>query len=91
MTFSDVASGTSEEQLRTYGEKAKTMAGCNGVTGGFMEGGSSKLFVAVAGWESLEASAAAKSASADALTSTGGDVESHHVNFRFPVKGFRGL
>jgi hypothetical protein len=40
----------------------------------------------VVGWESLDAS----KANATKLD-VGSDVEVHHVNFRYPVKGFGGL
>ncbi|KAF4627468.1 hypothetical protein G7Y89_g10688 [Cudoniella acicularis] len=42
---------------------------------------------AVAGWNSLDESAKAKGA----VNVAGSTMEVHHVNFQFPVKGFRGL
>lgn len=50
--------------------------------------GQGKVFVAVIGWKFFEESEkghAAKSLSVD------GQTEWHHLNFRFPIKGFGGL
>jgi len=85
-------SAASEGDLRSLIEKFKAMSGCTGASSGLTTEdveGKGKLFVAVVGWESLDASKAAQTSVN--LGSAGGAVESHHVNFRFPVKGFRGL
>jgi hypothetical protein len=66
------------------------MEGCTGVSSGFSVSevpGKGRVFVGVAGWSSLEASDAAKSKFAVA----DGKLDTCRVNFRFPVKGFRGL
>ena len=81
----------SEDELRSVVEGYKGTEGCNGVGSGLSLSevdGKGKAFVAVIGWNSLEESEkgrAAKSLSVD------GQTELHHVNFRFPIKGFRGL
>ena len=71
-------------------ESYKAVAGCTGGSSGLslaeVKGRGDKVCVAVVGWESLEAS----QANATKLD-LGSDVEVHHVNFRYPVKGFRGL
>lgn len=80
----------SEESLRELVEKASTLPGCNGVASGYSLSeveGKGKVFVAVIGWTGLDASKAA-----DKSVYTGGKPhEVHHVNFNFPIKGFRGL
>jgi hypothetical protein len=79
---------TSTEDIRSSIEALAGKEGCNGVSGGWStsEWNGKKQFVAVAGWDTMEQSAAAK----DSVTMSG-DMEAHHVNFRYPVKGFRGL
>ncbi|WYZ43884.1 hypothetical protein EsH8_VII_000320 [Colletotrichum jinshuiense] len=78
-----------EEKMREIVEKASKLPGCNGVASGYSLGGESggRTFLAAIGWTGLEASAAA-----DKSAYTGGlKNETHHVNFNFPIKGFRGL
>jgi hypothetical protein len=78
----------SEDDLRAAVSKFKDLEGCTGVTSGLSledVDGKGKLFVAAVGWDGLE-----ESAKGNATTSISG-AEIHHVNFRFPVKGFRGL
>lgn len=86
--LSITGSGKSEDELRTAVESLKGSAGCTGAASGYSlsEVDGSKVFVGVIGWESIDASKAAASA-----LSVDGNAEIHHVNFRFPVKGFRGL
>ena len=69
-------------------ETFKSVSGCTGGSTGLSlsEVKGSKLCVAVVGWESVDAS----KANATKLD-VGGEVEVHHTNFRYPVKGFRGL
>ncbi|KAK3943897.1 hypothetical protein QBC46DRAFT_416695 [Diplogelasinospora grovesii] len=79
-----------EDQMRATAEKAKALAGCNGVASGYSTGTSvngGKVFVAVIGWNGMEAS---KNAVKMAYQESG-QLEVHHVNFNFPIKGFRGL
>lgn len=67
----------SEDELRAQVEKAASLAGCNGVASGFASGGTvDKTFVAIIGWQGLEASKAADKSYA------AGAAESHHTNFR---------
>jgi len=84
-------SASSEDVLRSAVEGYKGTEGCNGVGSGFSladVGGKGKVFVAVVGWNSLEESENGRAAKA---ISVEGQTELHHVNFRFPIKGFRGL
>ena len=84
-------SSKSEDELRAAVEGYKGTAGCTGASSGYSLAeveGMGKVFVGVIGWESLAASEAGRGANA---LSVGGEMELHHVNFRFPVKGFRGL
>lgn len=95
-----------EEKMREIVERAKTMRGCNGVASGFSlsrssstgsahasnpggegeaEGG--RTFIATIGWAGIEASRAADKAA----YSGGMKIESHHVDYAFPVEGFGGL
>ncbi|TGO20155.1 hypothetical protein BTUL_0001g01670 [Botrytis tulipae] len=81
---------SSEEDLRAQVTKFKDLDGCTGVASGLSKDdvdGKGKVFVAAVGWESLEASEKAKESKVVVLSGA----ESHHVNFRFPIKGFRGL
>lgn len=79
--------GASEDDMRAQVEKAKGLAGSTGVASGKAFGGhSNNDFVAIIGWDSIEASQGA-----DKSYAAGSNVESHHVNFNFPIKGFRGL
>lgn len=79
-----------ESAIKSTIESYKSVPGCTGGTSGLslsdVEGKGSKVCVAVVGWESLEASQANAS-----KLDVGSDVEVHHVNFRYPVKGFGGL
>ncbi|PQE27924.1 dimeric alpha-beta barrel containing protein [Rutstroemia sp. NJR-2017a BBW] len=78
----------SEDDLRAAVSKFKDVEGCTGVASGLSlqdVDGKGKLFVAAVGWDGLE-----ESAKGNATTSITG-TEIHHVNFRFPIKGFRGL
>ncbi|ESZ92866.1 hypothetical protein SBOR_6729 [Sclerotinia borealis F-4128] len=80
----------SEDDLRAQISKFKGLEGCTGVASGLSRedvDGKGKVFVAAVGWDSLEASETAKDSKVEAV----GGAESHHVNFRFPIKGFRGL
>ncbi|TGO60326.1 hypothetical protein BCON_0036g00160 [Botryotinia convoluta] len=81
---------SSEDDLRAQVTKFKDLEGCTGVASGLSKDdvdGKGKVFVAAVGWESLEASEKAKESKVVVLNGA----ESHHVNFRFPIKGFRGL
>ncbi|THV47662.1 hypothetical protein BGAL_0296g00020 [Botrytis galanthina] len=81
---------SSEDDLRAQVTKFKDLDGCTGVASGLSKDdvdGKGKVFVAAVGWESLEASEKAKESNVVVLSGA----ESHHVNFRFPIKGFRGL
>lgn len=81
---------SSEDDLRAQVTKFKDLEGCTGVASGLSKDdvdGKGKVFIAAVGWESLEASEKAKESKVVVLSGA----ESHHVNFRFPIKGFRGL
>ncbi len=89
LSFHDCA--VSEDEMRAMVEKANSIPGCNGVASGFSteEVNGGKIFVAAIGWESIEAS---KAADKSIYATAGGlSPETHHVNFNFPIKGFRGL
>jgi hypothetical protein len=79
-----------ESAIKSTIESYKSISGCTGASSGLslaeVKGKGAKVCVAVVGWESLEHS----QANATKLD-VGSDVEVHHVNFRYPVKGFRGL
>lgn len=82
---------SSEDELRSAVESYKGVKGCNGVGSGLSLSevdGKGKVFVAVIGWNSLEDSEEGRAAK---VVSVDGQTELHHVNFRFPIKGFRGL
>jgi hypothetical protein len=84
-------SQSSEDELRSAVEGYKGIEGCNGVGSGLSlteVDGKGKVFVAVIGWNSLEESEKGRAAK---TLSVDGQTELHHVNFRFPIKGFRGL
>jgi hypothetical protein len=92
ITLSNLPAEATEEALKSRLEEHKTTAGCNGATSGWSTSeveGKGKVFVIAVGWESLEASQTAREANPP--PANGAVVEAHHVNFRFPVKGFRGL
>jgi len=77
--------------MRSAVEAYKGTPGCNGAASGFSltdVPGQGKVFVAVIGWSSLAESESGRAAT---TVDVGGLQELHHVNFRFPVKGFRGL
>lgn len=74
--------------MRATIEKAKGIEGTNACACGYSPD-APDTFVAVVAWQGLDISRAAdKSAYIPAGV---GEVETHHVNFRFPIKGFRGL
>jgi hypothetical protein len=78
-----------ESAIKSTIEAYKSVSGCTGGSSGVSLSeveGKGKVCVAVVGWESLDAS----KANATKLD-VGSDVEVHHVNFRYPVKGFGGL
>lgn len=78
----------SEDELRALTEKAYALPGANGGSCGFSTtevDGHGKIFVAAIGWASIEAS---KAADKSYIPSGHGDVEVHHVNYNFPIKGF---
>ncbi|CZR59054.1 uncharacterized protein PAC_08946 [Phialocephala subalpina] len=87
-----VSSATSSiEEFRSQIEGYKAIAGCTGVASGSSLSevdGKGKPFVGAIGWETLEASQKGGHAVKIAV---GGDLEEHHVNFRYPIKGFGGL
>ncbi|KAH8683198.1 hypothetical protein BGZ60DRAFT_467521 [Tricladium varicosporioides] len=86
MTFSGAID---EAAIRSSVDGLKGKGGCTGVSGGWAlsEVDGQKTFVAVAGWTSMDESAKATGT----VNVAGANMETHHVNFRFPVKGFRGL
>lgn len=77
-----------EDDLRAAAEKAYTLPGAKGGSCGFSVNeveGHGRIFIIALGWESIEASKAA----GDSYIPGGvGDVETHHVNYNFPIKGF---
>lgn len=75
-----------EEKLRDQVTEYKNVAGCTGCSCGVSET-ADKDFIAITGWETLEA---AKKGPAE-VKIEGGDIDIAYVNFRFPIKGFRGL
>jgi quinol monooxygenase YgiN len=84
-------SKSSEDELRSAVESYRGAEGCNGVGSGLSLSdvdGKGKVFVAVIGWNSLEESEKGRVAKP---LSVDGQTGLHHVNFRFPIKGFRGL
>jgi len=90
VTFEGLPADVSEDALRGSLEAYKGVDGCTGVSGGFSPSeieGKGKVFVGISGWTSMEASTLARSK----LSVPDGKVGVVNVNFRFPVKGFRGL
>jgi hypothetical protein len=81
-----------EDALRAKFEKCKELSGCNGCATGYSIDevpGHGRVFVAGLGWDSIEAS---KNADKSVYVPTdAGNLECHHVNFNFPIKGFGGL
>lgn len=77
-----------EDELRAKIETAKDIDGTNAYACGYSPD-QSGTFVAVVAWKSLELSQAADKSSY--LPSQLGPPEVHHVNFNFPIKGYRGL
>ncbi|PMD64844.1 uncharacterized protein K444DRAFT_608527 [Hyaloscypha bicolor E] len=79
-----------ESAIKSTIESYKSVSGCTGASSGLslaeVKGKGAKVCVAVVGWESLE-----HSQTNATKVDVGSDVEVHHVNFRYPVKGFRGL
>jgi hypothetical protein len=85
------SASASIDDFRTQIEQYKTISGCTGVASGEAMSevdGKGKPFVGAIGWETLEAS---QSGGHAVKISAGGDLEEHHVNFRYPIKGFGGL
>lgn len=77
-----------ENELRATVEKGYNLPGARSGASGFSTAevdGQGRIFVAVVGWDSIEAS---KAADKSYVPSGAGDVEIHHVNFLFPIKGF---
>ncbi|KAK1719293.1 hypothetical protein BDP67DRAFT_459097 [Colletotrichum lupini] len=87
-TITISGSTMSEDDMRAQFEKVRGMDGFNDFASGFsteeVDGGG-KVFVAALGWESLEKSRAADKS---VYIPASGKVESHHVNFHYPIKGF---
>lgn len=89
--LSITGTSASEDALRSSVEIYNGVAGCSGTASGFSLAdvdGQGKVFVAVIGWNSLAESESGRAAKP---LNVGGTTELHHVNFRFPVKGFHGL
>lgn len=77
-----------EDTLRAQVEKAFNLPGARGGSSGVSAGpvdGEGTIFVAVIGWDGIDAS---KAADKSYVPNGVGDVEIHHVNFNFPIKGF---
>lgn len=78
-----------EDELKAMIEKAFSMPGSRGGASGFSTQeveGHGKVFVGAIGWDSIDASKAADKSAY--IPSGAGDVEVHHVNYNFPIKGF---
>ncbi|ORY55864.1 uncharacterized protein BCR38DRAFT_414723 [Pseudomassariella vexata] len=85
ITFTDCSAATGDT-IRVKVEKARGLSGCTDLVSGLAQGDNAAgNFVAMVGWESLE-----KSKEAD-KGYTEGAADVHHVNYNFPVEGFRGL
>jgi hypothetical protein len=92
ITLSNLPAEVTEEMLKSKLEEQKTTEGCNGATSGWSTSdieGKGRVFVIAIGWDSWEASK--KAPDSNPTVNNGAVVEAHHVNFRFLVKGFRGL
>lgn len=76
-----------EDELRATIEKAKGIEGVNATACGYSPD-AKDTFVAIVAWSGLEVSRAADKSY---IPAQAGAVEVHHVNYNFPVKGFRGL
>lgn len=76
-----------EDELRATIEKSKGIEGVNACACGYSPDVPS-TFTAVVAWKGLEISRAADKSY---IPSQAGTLEVHHVNYNFPVKGFRGL
>lgn len=77
-----------EDALRAQMEKGYNLPGARSGACGFSTAdveGQGKVFVGVVGWDSIEASMVADKSY---VPKGAGDVEIHHVNFLFPIKGF---
>jgi hypothetical protein len=83
-------SSEAEDSIREKFSKYAALEGCTGVAGGpaLSQVDGKDIFVGIMGWDSLEASA--KNGHAVKID-VDGSLEEHHVNFRYPIKGFRGL
>ncbi|TVY84176.1 hypothetical protein LSUE1_G000952 [Lachnellula suecica] len=86
ITLDSLSGSANEDALKGSMDVFTGQEGCTGVTSG-LSTGTDKRFVGVVGWTSLEASDAATSK----FAVTDGQMSTCRVNFRFPVKGFRGL
>lgn len=78
----------SEDELRAKIETAYKLAGARGGACGFSTAevaGSGMVFVAAIGWDSIDAS---KAADKSYMPGSVGNIEAHHVNYNFPIKGF---
>lgn len=78
----------SEDDLRASMEKGYKQPGARGGACGFSTEeveGHGKVFVAAIGWNSIEE---CKAADKSYIPSGAGDLEVHHVNYNFPIKGF---
>lgn len=90
ITLESLTGSTSDEALKSSLDVFTGLDGCTGATSGFSTtevAGKGRVFVGVVGWESFDASEKGKSE----FKVADGAMESCRVNFRFPVKGFRGL
>lgn len=76
-----------EDELRATVEKAKGIEGTNACACGYSPD-APNTFVAVVAWQGLDVSRACDKSY---IPQGVGNVETHHVNFRFPIKGFHGL
>ncbi|KAJ4393847.1 hypothetical protein N0V93_003062 [Gnomoniopsis smithogilvyi] len=77
-----------ENELRAQVEKGYNLPGARSGASGFSTSevaGQGRIFVGVIGWDSIEAS---KAADKSYVPQGAGEVEIHHVNFLFPIKGF---
>lgn len=77
-----------ENELRAQVEKGYNLPGARSGASGISTtevAGQGRVFVGVVGWDSIEASTAADKSY---IPKSAGDVEIHHVNFLFPIKGF---
>lgn len=76
------------DELRATAEKGYNLPGSRGGASGFSTAevdGHGRIFVCAIGWDSI---GACKAADKSYIPSGAGDVEIHHVNYNFPIKGF---